>query len=236
MLLLQARHADDPMCEHEHRCFVSCSGLPPENVVAHDLCEGPPTLERLSRFDALTVGGSGEFYVSRQNLPHFSALLDLLREAIQRDVPTFASCFGFQSIVMALGGELLHDPPTAEVGTFELSLTEDGRADPLFGALPVRFMAQMGHKDRAVAFPDGMLNMATSERCRFQALRIPGKRVWATQFHPELDRESNLDRFRRYMQDYGPQDPTQVAAAKARFCESPESFSLLPRFLGLVFG
>jgi hypothetical protein len=60
--------------------------------------------------------------------------------------------------------------------------------------------------------------------------------VWATQFHPELDRDTNLDRFRRYLRDYGPKDPTQLAAAEARFGDSPESSSLLTRFLELVFG
>ena len=223
------------MREHEHRCFVARTGLPPENVVPHDLCGGPPCVSCLRQFDALTVGGSGEFYVSRGNLPRWDAFLDFLREAIDREHPTFASCFGFQAIVRALGGELVHDPQHAEVGTFELSLTADGAADPLFGGLPIRFMAQMGHKDRASSFPHGVLNMASSERCIFQALRLPDKPVWATQFHPELDRDTNLERLRRYLSDYGPQDPDKLAAFEDGFLDSPESSSLLTRFLQLVF-
>ena len=69
MLLLQARRSADPMREHEHRCFVSRAGLPAANVIPHDLCDGPPSPASLSRYDALTVGGSGEYYVSRGNLP-----------------------------------------------------------------------------------------------------------------------------------------------------------------------
>ena len=97
-------------------------------------------------------------------------------------------------------------------------------------------MAQMGHKDRASVFPETAVNMASSKNCRFQALRVPGKPVWATQFHPELDRESNLDRLRRYLRDYGPQDPAELARFESRFLNSPESSSLLRRFLALVFG
>ena len=235
MLLLQARRGDDPMREHEQRCFVARTGLPPANVVPHDLCDGPPSVTCLRQFDALTVGGSGEFYVSRGNLPRWDAFLDFLREAIEREHPTFASCFGFQAIVFALGGKLVHDPQHAEVGTFELSLTADGTADPLFGELPIRFMAQMGHKDRASDFPEGALNMASSERCTFQALRLPGKPIWATQFHPELDRDTNLERLRRYLREYGPEDPDELAAFEDGFLESPESSSLLTRFLQLVF-
>jgi GMP synthase (glutamine-hydrolysing) len=235
MLLLQARRADDPMREHEHRCFADRTGLAEEHVVTHDLCDGPPPLSSLARFDAISVGGSGEYYVSRGNLPQFDAFLEFLNEAVARSHPMFASCFGFQSLVRALGGELTYDPPSAEVGTFELTLTDDGRTDPLFGTLPARFMAQLGHKDRASVFPETALNMASSENCRFQALRIPDKPVWATQFHPELDRASNLERLRRYLRDYGPESPDEMAAWEARFLDSPESSSLLRRFLALVF-
>ena len=236
MLLLQARRADDPMRWHEHRCFAERTGLTAENLVTHDLCAGPPPLSCLAQFDAISVGGSGEFYVSRGNLPQFDTFLEFLNEAVARSQPMFASCFGFQSLVRALGGELIYDPPSAEVGTFELTLTDDGKADPLFSVLPERFMAQMGHKDRASVFPEAALNMASSSNCRFQALRIPDKPIWATQFHPELDRTSNLDRLRRYLRDYGPEDPDEMAAWEARFLDSPESSSLLRRFLALVFG
>jgi GMP synthase (glutamine-hydrolysing) len=235
ILLLQARLPDDPMREHEHRCFVDRTGLPAESISSHDLRDGPPTIADLTRHDALSVGGSGAFYVSRGNLPRFDAYLDFLREAIERGHPTFASCFGYQSIARALGGELVHDPSRAEVGTFELSLTADGREDPLFGEMPDRFMAQMGHKDRASRPPAGTLNLASSERCTYQALRVPGKPVWATQSHPELDRETNLDRFRRYVADYGPEREENLEKAFDQFKESPEASGLLRRFLERVF-
>jgi GMP synthase (glutamine-hydrolysing) len=236
ILLLQARLPDDPMREHEHRCFVDRTGLPAECILSHDLCEGPPSIVDLERYDALSVGGSGAFYVSRGNLPQFDAYLDFLREAVERGHPTFASCFGYQSIVRALGGELVHDPSRAEVGTFELTLTGHGRSDPLFGGLPDRLMAQMGHKDRASLPAPGTLNLASSERCTYQALRVPSKPIWATQFHPELDRETNLDRFRRYMADYGPERQEDLQEAFDRFKESPEASGLLRRFLEQIFG
>jgi len=236
LLLLQARLADDPMREHEHRCFVERTGLEPAAVVPHDLCQGPPTLAALRRHDALTVGGSGDFYVSKGNLPHFEAYLEFLREAIAIGHPTFSSCYGYGSIVSALGGAMVLDPERAEVGTYEVTLTEQGRSDPLFGTLPPTFMAQMGHKDRVAREPDGVANLVFSERCAQHALRIPGKPIWATQFHPELDRRTNLDRFRRYLADYGPKDPKKLAEAEAGFEESPEAAGLLRGFLGLVFG
>ena len=236
MLLLQARYPDDPVREHEHECFVASTGLGPDDVVLHDLCQGPPSLARLRDFDMLSVGGSGDFNVSKEDLPEFHAYLDFLREVVELGRPTFASCFGYQSIVRALGAEVIHDPPTAEVGTFELTLTEAGQRDPLFLALPQRFMAQLGHKERATDAAVGTVNLAGSERSPFQALRIPDKPIWASQFHPEMGRTTNLERFRRYITDYGPADRTDLDSVFQGFRESPEASSLLARFVALVFG
>ncbi len=236
MLLLQARLPDDPVRQHELQCFAAATGLGADNLVPHDLCKGPPLVAQLRDFDMLSVGGSGDFYVSKEDLPHFEAYLDLLREVVDLGQPTFASCFGYQSILRALGAEVIHDPPNAEVGTFELMLTQDGQSDPLFGALPQRFLAQLGHKERATTTARGTVNLAGSERSPFQALRIPEKSIWATQFHPEMDRTTNLARFRRYIKDYGPADPEEHAAAFRRFRDSPDASSLLARFVALVCG
>ncbi len=236
MLLLQARLPDDPARAHEHGCFVASTGLRPEDVVPHDLTGGPPSLTRLRTFDMLSVGGSGDFYVSRGDLPEFEAYLDFLREVVALGHPTFASCFGYQSLARALGAEVVHDPANAEVGTFELNLTEAGRSDALFQTLPERFWAHLGHKDRACSAPTGTLNLAGSARSPFQALRIPGKPVWACQFHPEMDRDASLERLRCYMADYGPPDPKDAEAAFARFLETPDTSKLLVQFLSLVFG
>jgi GMP synthase (glutamine-hydrolysing) len=102
--------------------------------------------------------------------------------------------------------------------------------------MPERFMAQMGHKDRATRVGDGVPNLAASERSPYQALRIPGKPIWATQFHPELDRETNLDRYRYYLEGYSVYlDDEERSQAFARFQEGPESARLLRAFLDLVF-
>lgn len=89
------------------------------HVESYDLCDGPPTLSQVREYDALMVGGSGDFYVSDANLPHFEGFLDLLREIVEIGLPMFASYFGYQRLVEALGGEIIFDPANTEVGTFE---------------------------------------------------------------------------------------------------------------------
>ena len=67
--------------------------------------------------------------------------------------PAFASCWGFQALARALGGEVVTDLVRAEVGTFEIQLTAAGRSDPLFGPLGERFLAQLGHQDVVTRLP-----------------------------------------------------------------------------------
>lgn len=236
LLLLQARHDHDPMCQHEVECFVETTGIDASQFTVHDLTNGPPSVESAIEFDAIMVGGSGEFCISRADLPHQDRFFELLRELVDRGHPFFGSCFGYQALVQALGGEILHDVDNAEVGSFELQLTADGKADPLFGTAPASFSAQQGHKDRAVRHPEGMPNLVSSENSPFQAIAVPGKPMWATQFHPELSRESNTSRFRHYLDLYvDALGSDECADTLDGFRESPHASALLSRFIDLVF-
>lgn len=237
ILLLQARHTDDAARLEERASFATMAGVDEAQVIPYDLLTGTPTLAEVRQYEALMVGGSGDYYVSRGNLPNFQGVLDLLGEVTAVSHPTFASCFGFQLMVKALGGDIVYDAEHTEVGTYELRLTADGRTDDLFGYLPDTFRAQLGRKDRAAYLPGGVLHLAASENAPFQALRLPGQPIWATQFHPELTKATNLARFRRYMAGYAAiLDPAAVQKTIDRFEESPEANQLIGRFVKLVFG
>ncbi len=174
ILLLQARKEDDPAQFDERKAFADRCGLPLEQVVVFDLLRGTPTLAQVRQYDALMIGGSGEFYVSKRNLPDFEQVVDLLEEITAISHPTFASCFGFQLLTHALGGEIIYDPDSMEIGTYPVSLTEAGKQDELFGFFPDTFNAQLGRKDRAVSLPKTAVHLAGSARAPYQALRVPG--------------------------------------------------------------
>lgn len=236
ILLLQARHADDAAKDEERASFAEMAGLELQQIVPLDLLTETPTLERVRDHNALMVGGSGAYYVTKGNLPGFQEVLVLLRQVVDVGHPTFASCFGFQLMVEALGGRVVNDPANMEVGTYQLRLTAAGQQDELFSYLPAKFQAQLGHKDRADSLPPGTLNLAASESVTFQALRVPNKPIWATQFHPELTKEENLKRFNRYLDGYASlMSQEEMQETLARFAHSPESNELLRRFLATVF-
>ena len=230
IMVLQARRLDDPMLEHERECFVRSTGLPAETFRWRNVVEGVPSLSEVRSADALLIGGSGHFSVTDRAAAFFEPLEELLRQVVADGRPTFGSCFGYQLLVTALGGRVVHDEDRGEVGSFEVSLTSDGIDDELFGRLPGSFNAQMGHLDRAAELPAGVVNLARSELCPFQALRVDGTRIWASQFHPELDREANLHRYHAYIDRYGGDGDEQ----EIRALPSPEASSLLPAFLELI--
>ncbi|MEZ4316526.1 MAG: type 1 glutamine amidotransferase [Myxococcota bacterium] len=228
--LLQARHANDPVRREEHASFAAQLGVPVDDIVTHDLLSDPTSLASVTEgVDAVLVGGSGKFSVLDDE-PWMQPFVDVLGALADAQFPTFASCFGFQGMVLALGGTVEHDEPNAEVGTYELERTDSAAADPVFGSLPARFTAQLGHKDRATTFPSSAVLLARSPRCPYQALRV-GDRVYATQFHPELTHHANRERFARYLDDYSAVFGEERAQRMLEeFTPSPHADALLRRF------
>lgn len=230
-MVFQARRTDDPMLYHERQCFAAATGLAPDDFDWRNVVDDVPSLNEVRDAGALLIGGSGHYSVTDPKAGFIEPLEQLLRDVVSNDVPTFGSCFGYQLLVVALGGRVVHDEERGEVGSFTVELTRAGAEDELFAGLPARFTAQMGHLDRATELPPGVANLARSERCPYQALRVDGARVWATQFHPELDREANLHRYRAYIERYSPDGEGEAAFSSL---PSPETSALLPRFLALV--
>ncbi len=233
-LLLQARNPGDPGREHEQQCFEETLRLPPGSILPWDLLQGTPQRQDLDAVDMLLVGGSGDYSVL-DDLPFVHGFIDFLSEVVIPDgIPTFASCFGFQALVVATGGELIRDPEHAEVGTFPISVSEEGRNDPLLGKLFPTFKAQLGHKDRVKRLPAGLTSLAASERAPCQALHLQGSQIYGTQFHPELSREANIYRFNLYRERYKDSAADDNSEVTSSLEDTPHASALLPRWVQLV--
>jgi GMP synthase-like glutamine amidotransferase len=74
----------------------------------------------------------------------------------------------------------------AEVGWFEVALTEEGRGDPLFVGVEQRFYVFQYHIDQVTRLPEGGVNLARSPLCPIQAFRYGDKPAWGLQFHLEV--------------------------------------------------
>jgi len=148
--------------------------------------------------------------------------------------PTFASCWGFQALARALGGKVVTDLSRAEVGTIEVSGTRAASDDPVFGPAPSQIDVQSGHQDIVERLPDDAVCLASSDRVINQAMTFPGKPIYATQFHPELDRQSLIERIEAYPQYVKNITGLTVEEFIDQCRESPHSVALLRRFVRLI--
>ena len=229
-LLLQVRNSDDPMRQQEVDCFARALDCRPQQIQVFDLLSGVPTVDQLNHVDVVLLGGSGDYSVAEGG-DWLEVALEAMRELYELSKPTFASCWGFQAMAKALGGEVVTDKAHAELGTVEVFLTEAGRRDPLFGPLGDRFLAPMGHQDCVVQLPPQAERLASSEKVQNQAFRIPGKPIYATQFHPELDRAGLIQRVHAYPQYVESITGESIRQFTERCQETTATNLLLGRFM-----
>ena len=200
-LLLESR-LDQKMVENEKDCIVRAGEISPEQLVVVNMVEKPPELHLLDDVDAVIIGGTGDFSVAKDRPPFLEPLAELTRTALERGIPTLGLCYGFHLIAQAVGGRVVRDPVHGESGTFQISLTEEGRRDPIFSEMPDSFPAQQGHNDVVHEVPPPFLRLASSDRCHWQGLRHPDKPFYGLQFHPELSRDDFMLRMRIYAHEY----------------------------------
>ena len=234
ILLIQARSADDPMAQHELRAFADRCELPAEAFRIFNIATDDPHELSFEGLDATMIGGSGDFSLVEGGFDWHQDFLDLMARLMDTAMPTFASCFGFQAIVQTVGGALAKREELAQLGTFEIRLTDAAADDPLFGDLPTTFDAQLGHNDSAVELGDALIHLAESDACPYQAVRVKGRPIVATQFHPELTRSDNIDRFKNYLKNYrkpGQNFEEAMAYAEEIHRPSPHACGLLHSFV-----
>jgi GMP synthase (glutamine-hydrolysing) len=116
--------------------------------------------------------------------PHLARTMDLVRDAAARSAPTLGICLGAQLAAAALGGRAYPGPAGEELGWTKVELTEEGRADPVTGALQEPAELFEWHHDTFDP-PPGATLLAGGAVYPSQAFRLGG--VVAVQFHPEVD-------------------------------------------------
>lgn len=223
------------MAAQEVLCFARSLPCTSSNIEVFDLLSGAPSTLALKRTDVVLIGGSGEHSVVRGG-PWLSRALDTMTELYAKSRPTFASCWGFQAMAQALGGTVVTDRDRAEVGTAWVELTHDGEADPVFGPLGRRFRVPIGHEDVVTKIPKSARLLASSDLVENQAFVFLDKPIYATQFHPELNRADLVARLTRYTEYLPLTGHKSIKEFEDNTPETPESESILPRFLKEVLG
>lgn len=144
---------------------------------------GGDNLPGFEDFDGYIITGSPAMVT--EQAPWSEAIKPWLMQLAERDKPLLAVCYGHQLLAEAFGGKTGWHPEGREIGTVNITLTDQGQQDALLGFLPKHFTAQVTHAQSALTLPDTAILLACNDYEPHQAFRI-GATLWGIQFHPEF--------------------------------------------------
>ena len=189
--LLLAIRAEDAAADNEYDSFLGLAGLDERELRRIRLEHRPLGQVDLRDWSGILLGGGPFNFSDPEELKTpvqqrvEADLRGLLDQVVSADFPFLGACYGIGALGHHQGAVL--DRRFAEpVGPVEITLTPQGRQDPLLGTLPAAFEAFTGHKEAISRLPGHAVLLACSAGCPVQAFRV-GANVYATQFHPELD-------------------------------------------------
>ena len=230
ILLMQIR--DEPRVrEEEYESFVLYSGLSKSQIDILNVFDTPTFSPNVIKgYDALMVGGASEASVSEKDkYPFVDYGEKLLLHCLDKNIPVFASCFGFQLAVIALGGSLTKDEKDFEMGVITIRLTKAAQEDPLFKHLSGSFPAISVHQEKTLQAPKGCIALAYTDVC-CHSFRVKDKPFWTFQFHPEVDKKTLIERLTIFKKQYT-QDDDHLKSILATAAETPESNGLVQKFV-----
>jgi GMP synthase (glutamine-hydrolysing) len=210
---------EDVAADDEYAAMLRCSGLEETQLQRIRMEQAPVGQVDLDQWSGIILGG-GPFQASddeemkspvqRRLEAELAALLD---EVVERDFPFLGACYGIGTLGRHQGA-VVDRTYSEPIGGIRIKLTRAGQEDPLFNRAGASFGAFVGHKEAIYKLPAHAVTLAYSERCPVQAFRI-GRRVYATQFHPELDLDGLATRIEvyKYAGYFKPEEADAVFAA-----------------------
>lgn len=125
----------------------------------------------------ILTGGPHSVY--DENSPH------TVKELFDLNIPVLGICYGMQLMAYTLGGEV-SPCAVSEYGT--VTAVIDDAASPLFADVEHETVALMSHTDYVSRIPEGFKALAHTDDCPVAAICNEQKKLYAVQFHPEVER------------------------------------------------
>ncbi|WP_035803191.1 gamma-glutamyl-gamma-aminobutyrate hydrolase family protein [Kitasatospora mediocidica] len=183
-------------------CVVRAGGVP---VLLPPQASGSP--EVLELIDGLLLAGGPDIDPARYGAPAHPRTgaphsardaweFDLVRTALERDVPVLGVCRGMQLLNVALGGELVQHLPDVlgdqshqvAPATFAARVVRIRPSSRLAGILGGATQVQCYHHQAVGRLGEGLLPAAWSSDECVEAVELPDRRfAVGVQWHPEQD-------------------------------------------------
>jgi GMP synthase (glutamine-hydrolysing) len=161
--------------------IIAQSNLPQNVFKVFDLPNGDQ-LRHPGEFIAAIITGS--HHNVDQRLPWIKALKDWIITARYSNIPVLGICFGHQIIAEALGGKVEKSPNGIAEGAVSLTLTTEGKNDPLFKGLGNILDSYASHAYSVSKLPFDAKLLATSNGGMVEAFSV--EKIYGVQFHPEF--------------------------------------------------
>ena len=104
------------------------------------------------------------------------------KEIFDLGIPILGICYGSQAMAYELGG-VVATAPVSEFGKTEVDVDT---SDILFEGVDERTICWMSHTDYVAKVPEGFTATAHTPVCPVAAMACPERKLYATQFHPEV--------------------------------------------------
>jgi GMP synthase-like glutamine amidotransferase len=147
--------------------FLSQHGIP-WMLVKVD--EGQTLPQQAEDYSGLVFMG-GPMSVN-DNLPWIPLELELIRQAVEQDIPVLGHCLGGQLMAKALGGEVRKNP-VKEIGWGEVKVEDNPAAREWLGNSPKSFLSFHWHGE-TFTLPPGAERILSGPRCENQAFALDG--------------------------------------------------------------
>jgi len=108
------------------------------------------------------------------------------KDVYKMGIPVLGICYGMQRIAVDFGGSVIRSDHH-EYGKAELDVVGyPDNVSPLFAECDNHRIVWMSHSDRVETLPEAFKVIATSDNSPYAAIANDEKRVYALQFHPEV--------------------------------------------------
>tara|TARA_B100001996_G_scaffold364134_1_gene332904 strand:+ start:852 stop:1544 length:693 start_codon:yes stop_codon:yes gene_type:complete len=135
-----------------------------------------------SNADAFIITGSK--YSVYDNAKWIDNLKLRIDDIIKLGKPVLGICFGHQLLASCLGGRVEKNVHGWELGSYEISLTKEGRISPLFNSFNNNDVVYESHQDVVLDLPADAVELAYSNKGN-QSFSYDDF-LYGVQFHPEF--------------------------------------------------